>query len=30
VKPTLAALTAGAALTVGGAIWLNRRRKLGA
>jgi HAD superfamily hydrolase (TIGR01490 family) len=30
VKPTLAALTVGTALTVGGAIWLNRRRKLGA
>jgi HAD superfamily hydrolase (TIGR01490 family) len=28
VKPTLAALAAGTALTVGGAIWLNRRRKL--
>ena len=30
VKPTLAALTVGTALTVGGAIWLNRRRRLGA
>jgi HAD superfamily hydrolase (TIGR01490 family) len=30
VKPTLAALTVGTALTLGGAIWLNRRRKLGA
>jgi len=28
VKPTLAALTVGTALTLGGAIWLNRRRKL--
>lgn len=28
VKPTLAAITVGTALTVGGAIWLNRRRKL--
>ena len=28
VKGTLAALTVGTALTVGGAIWLNRRRKL--
>jgi HAD superfamily hydrolase (TIGR01490 family) len=28
VKPTLAAITVGAALTLGGAIWLNRRRKL--
>jgi HAD superfamily hydrolase (TIGR01490 family) len=30
VKPTLAAITVGTALTLGGAIWLNRRRKLGA
>ena len=30
VKPTLAALTVGTALTLGGAIWLNRRRRLGA
>ena len=30
VKPTLAALTVGTALTVGGAIWLSRRRRLGA
>ena len=30
VKPTLAAITVGTALTVGGAIWLNRRRRLGA
>jgi HAD superfamily hydrolase (TIGR01490 family) len=30
VKPTLAALTVGTALTVGGAIWLTRRRRLGA
>jgi HAD superfamily hydrolase (TIGR01490 family) len=30
VKPALAALTVGTALTVGGAIWLNRRRRLGA
>ncbi|HEX3224130.1 MAG TPA: HAD-IB family hydrolase [Nocardioides sp.] len=30
VKPTLAALTVGTALTVGGAIWFNRRRRLGA
>jgi HAD superfamily hydrolase (TIGR01490 family) len=30
VKPTLAALTVGTALTLGGAFWLNRRRKLGA
>ena len=29
VKPTLAAITVGTALTVGGAIWLNRRRRLG-
>jgi HAD superfamily hydrolase (TIGR01490 family) len=28
VKPTLAALTVGTALTLGGAIWLSRRRKL--
>jgi hypothetical protein len=28
VKPTLAAITVGTALTLGGAIWLNRRRKL--
>jgi HAD superfamily hydrolase (TIGR01490 family) len=30
VKPTLAAITVGTALTLGGALWLNRRRKLGA
>jgi HAD superfamily hydrolase (TIGR01490 family) len=31
VKPTLAAITVGTALTLGGAIWLNRRRhRLGA
>ena len=30
VKPTLAALTVGTVLTLGGAIWLNRRRRLGA
>ncbi len=30
VKPTLAALTIGTAVTLGGAIWLNRRRRLGA
>jgi HAD superfamily hydrolase (TIGR01490 family) len=30
VKPTLAALTVGTALTVVGAIWLSRRRKLAA
>jgi HAD superfamily hydrolase (TIGR01490 family) len=30
VKPTLAALTVGTALTLGGAIWLSRRRRLGA
>jgi HAD superfamily hydrolase (TIGR01490 family) len=30
VKPTLAALTIGTAVTLGGAIWFNRRRRLGA
>jgi HAD superfamily hydrolase (TIGR01490 family) len=30
VKPTLAAITVGTALTLGGALWLNRRRRLGA
>jgi len=30
VKGTIAALTVGTALTLGGAFWLNRRRKLGA
>jgi HAD superfamily hydrolase (TIGR01490 family) len=30
VKPTLAAITVGTALTLGGAIWFNRRRRLGA
>jgi HAD superfamily hydrolase (TIGR01490 family) len=30
VKPTLAALTVGTALTLGGAIWFTRRRRLGA
>ena len=30
VKPTLAALTLGTAITLGGAIWLSRRRRLGA
>ena len=30
VKPTLAALTVGTALTLGGAIWFSRRRRLGA
>src|SRR3954452_6374983 len=30
VKPTLAALTVGTAIALGGAIWLNRRRRLGA
>jgi HAD superfamily hydrolase (TIGR01490 family) len=30
VKPTLAALTLGTAITLGGAIWLTRRRRLGA
>ena len=30
VKPTLAAITVGTALTVGGAIWFSRRRRLGA
>jgi phosphoserine phosphatase len=28
VKPTLAAITVGTALTLGGAIWLTRRRRL--
>ena len=30
VKPTLAALTVGTAITLGGAIWFTRRRRLGA
>ncbi len=30
VKPTLAAITVGTALTLGGAIWFSRRRRLGA
>jgi HAD superfamily hydrolase (TIGR01490 family) len=30
VKPTLAALTIGTAVTLGGAIWFSRRRRLGA
>jgi HAD superfamily hydrolase (TIGR01490 family) len=30
VKPALAALTIGTAVTLGGAIWLTRRRRLGA
>ena len=30
VKPALAALTIGTAVTIGGAIWLNRRKRLGA
>ena len=29
-KPTLAALTIGTAVTLGGALWFNRRRRLGA
>jgi HAD superfamily hydrolase (TIGR01490 family) len=30
VRPTLAALTIGTAVTLGGAIWFNRRRRMGA
>ena len=30
VKPTLAAITVGTAITLGGAIWFSRRRRLGA